>query len=277
MLPADVDAYIQALNFFASIRQSDAALSVWRRLISLGKVVDLPRTFPFFDELILDDRSADARQVWIEALTAAGLPREQPLNHSLVWNGGFSGEFSDGGLGWRWNSPLGVAVDFDTAPPSSGARAVRLDFGGGSNLELTQPMQYVPVEPRHTYHFHANMRTEEITTESGMRFAGGPESRQCHECLDGKFRRLSYLDRRGPGRDQRPGNTLPVAAPVALGQPLVRKQTERHGLDCGRLARSCGSPGEPLAMKVIRAGLLFLLRFAFWRLARIRSLDRVPS
>jgi len=171
VLPADLDAYIQALDFFASIRQSDAALSVWRRLLALGKVVDLPRTFPFFDELILDDRSTDARQVWIEALTAAGLPHDEPLNHSLVWNGVFSGDFSNGGLGWRWNSPIGVAVDFDTAPPSSGARAVRLDFGGGTNLELTQPAQYVPVEPRHTYHFHADMRTSEITTESGMRFS----------------------------------------------------------------------------------------------------------
>ena len=171
VLPADVDAYIQALNFFASIRQSDAALSVWRRILSLGKVVDLPRTFPFFDELILDDRSAEAKQVWIEALTAAGLPQDEPLDHSLVWNGGFSGDFSNGGLGWRWNSPIGVAVDFDAAPPSSGVRSVRLDFGGGTNLELTQPAQYVPVEPRHTYHFHADMRTSEITTESGIRFS----------------------------------------------------------------------------------------------------------
>jgi tetratricopeptide (TPR) repeat protein len=171
ILPANVDAYIQALNFFASIRQPDAALSVWRRLISLGQIVPLSRTFPFFDELILDDRSADARHVWIEALTAAGLARDEPLNHSLVWNGGFSGDFSNGGLGWRWNSPIGVAVDFDTAPPSSGVRSVRLDFGGGTNLELNQPMQYVPVEPRHSYHFHAYMRTSEITTESGMRFS----------------------------------------------------------------------------------------------------------
>ncbi len=90
VLPPDVDAYIQALDFFASIRQSDPALAVWRRLISLGKVVALPRTFPFLDELILDDRAADAKQVWIEALTAAGLPHDEPLNHSLVWNGGFA-------------------------------------------------------------------------------------------------------------------------------------------------------------------------------------------
>ena len=148
-----------------------AALSVWRRLISLQKPVALPRTFPFFDGLILDDRSADAKQAWVQALATAGLPHEETLNHSLVWDGGFAHDFSGGGLGWRWNSPIGVAIDFDSAPPSSGVRAVRLDFGGGSNLEITQPMQYVPVEPARAYHFHAYMRTAEITTESGMRFS----------------------------------------------------------------------------------------------------------
>jgi tetratricopeptide (TPR) repeat protein len=171
VLPVDQDAYVQALDFFASIRQADAALSVWRRILALGKILALSRTFPFLDELIQDDRSTDAKQVWIEALTAAGLPHDEPLNHSLVWNGGFSSDFSNGGLGWRWNSPIGVAVDFDIAPPASGVRSVRLDFGGGTNLELSQPMQYVPVEPRRTYHFHAYMRTSEITTESGMRFS----------------------------------------------------------------------------------------------------------
>ena len=171
VLPANVDAYIQALDFFTSIRQSDAARSVWRRLISLGQLVALPRTFPFLDELISDDRAADAKQVWIEALTAAGLPHDEPLNHSLVWDGGFSHDFDNGGLGWRWNSSPGASIDFDAAPPSYGVRTVRLDFGGGNNLEITQPMQYVPVEPSHAYHFHAYMRTAEITTESGMRFS----------------------------------------------------------------------------------------------------------
>ncbi len=170
-LPADVDAYIQALNFFASIRQTDPALSVWRRLISLGKPVPLQKTFPFFDELILDDRSADAKQVWTQALAAAGLPHDEPSNHSLVWDGAFSRDFDNGGLGWRWNSPSGAAIDFEPAPPSYGVRTVRLDFGGGSNLEISEPMQYVPVEPSRTYHFHGYMRTTEISTESGMRFS----------------------------------------------------------------------------------------------------------
>jgi tetratricopeptide (TPR) repeat protein len=170
-LPPDADAYMQALKFFATNHQTDVALSVWRRLITLGKPVPLAQTFPFFDELIQDDRSMDAKQVWIEALTAAGLPHDEPINHSLMWNGEFLRGFENGGLGWRWNSPWDVTIDFDSAPLSRDGRAVRLDFGGGRNLELSEPAQYVPVEPGRLYHFHAYMRTEEITTESGMRFS----------------------------------------------------------------------------------------------------------
>ncbi|MGA7555759.1 MAG: tetratricopeptide repeat protein [Candidatus Acidiferrales bacterium] len=171
VLPANADAYFQALNFFASIRQPDPALIVWRRFIALGKPFGLQRAFPLFDELIVADRSSDAARVWVEALTAAGLPHDPPLKHSLIWNGDFAHDFENGGLGWRWNTPVGAAIDFDTAPPSAGVRSVRLDFGGGRNLEITEPMQFVAVEPNRKYHFHAYMETEGITTESGMRFS----------------------------------------------------------------------------------------------------------
>jgi tetratricopeptide (TPR) repeat protein len=171
VLPANADAYFQALDFFASIRKLDPALVVWRRLIALGKPIALARTFTFFDALILDDRSLDATRVWIEALTAASLPHDPPLKHSLIWNGDFAHPFENGGLGWRWNAPVGAAIDFDTAPPPAGVRSLRLDFGGGSNLEVSEPMQYVAVEPNRKYHFHAYMETEGITTESGMRFS----------------------------------------------------------------------------------------------------------
>ena len=66
---------------------------------------------------------------------------------------------------------LGCELSFESAPASYGVRALRLDFAGGRNLGLTEPAQYVPVEPSRVYHFHAYMRTAEITTESGMRFS----------------------------------------------------------------------------------------------------------
>jgi len=36
---------------------------------------------------------------------------------------------------------------------------------------VSEPDQYVPVEPGRGYHFHALVRTEGITTESGIRFS----------------------------------------------------------------------------------------------------------
>ena len=39
------------------------------------------------------------------------------------------------------------------------------------NLNVTEPYEFVPVDPNRLYHFHARMRTETITTESGVRFA----------------------------------------------------------------------------------------------------------
>jgi tetratricopeptide (TPR) repeat protein len=171
VLPADPDAYLQALDFLASIQQTDAAVALWQRLAAMGKPFALPPTFPFFGELIRTDRGDDAHRAWPQALGAAGLPHDEPANHSLIWDGGFAADFANGGLGWRWDSPIGAEMDFDSAPPASGARALRLDFNGGTNLALDGPSQYVPVEPASAFHFHALMRTDQISTDSGIRFS----------------------------------------------------------------------------------------------------------
>jgi len=171
VLPPEVTAYFAALDYFISIREGDAALTVWQRLVALGKPFSLPLTFTFFDELIREGRSEDAARVWRQALAATGLPSSDPANHSLIWNGDFARDFLNGGLDWRWNNPVGITIDFDSAPPAMSGRSVRLDFGGGMNLNVTEPLEYVPVEPNRLYRFHARMRTEAITTESGIRIA----------------------------------------------------------------------------------------------------------
>jgi tetratricopeptide (TPR) repeat protein len=171
MLPADADAYLQALDFFASIHRAEPGLAVWKRLLELGQPIVLSRTFPFFDELIQEDRGDDARRMWRQAVVAAGLTYQEPPNHSLIWNGDFASAFANGGLEWRWVPYPGISIDFGAQPAPNGSRAVRLNFNGGSNLTLGAPLQYIPVEPGRGYHFHAYMRTHEITTESGLRFS----------------------------------------------------------------------------------------------------------
>jgi len=171
VLPANTDAYLQTLDFFASIHQAQPALAVWPRLLGLGKPFPLPRVFPFFEELIREDHADDARRAWREALAAADMPHDERPNQNLVWNGKFAQDFGNGGLDWRWTPLMGVAVEVDSEPAPDGSRAIRMDFNGGSNPNIDGPSQYVPVEPSSAYHFHAYMRTEGITTESGMRFS----------------------------------------------------------------------------------------------------------
>jgi tetratricopeptide (TPR) repeat protein len=171
VLPANQQAYLEALDFFASIHEVEPGLAVWQRLVALGKGLPIARINSFFEELIREDRADDARRVWREALAAAGLPVDEPTNGNLVFNGNFSHGFLEEGLDWRWTELTDAEMDFDPEPGPNGSRAVRVDFNGGTNLALDEPKQYVPVEPGRSYHFHAYMRTEGITTESGMRFS----------------------------------------------------------------------------------------------------------
>jgi hypothetical protein len=170
VLPVDTDAYLLALDYFASTKQMDPAMVVWQRLVETRKPVILAKLFPFLDELITEDRSGDARKVWTDALTMAGLNYDAPLRHSLIWNGDFAQGFVGGGLGWRWHTPIGVDFAFDTVPQTYGVRSAQFFFGGGSNPELLEPAQFVAVEPNRIYKFHAYMKTESITTEMGMSF-----------------------------------------------------------------------------------------------------------
>jgi hypothetical protein len=173
VLPATQDAYFQAIDFMVASVQPAGALVIWERLLTLGKPVELRRSFPLLEFLIQSDRAEDARRVWREALIAAGLPHDEPANQSLIWNGDFAKDFLNGGLDWRWSSPFGASIGFDAPPPSSGGRSLRLDFSGGANLDFTEPREFVPVEPSRNYHFHATLRTEGITTESGISFLIG--------------------------------------------------------------------------------------------------------
>lgn len=171
VLPSDVDAYLQALDFLGTTHEAEPALAVWRGILKLGRFVPFERTFPLVEELIREDRADDAHRVWSEALAAAGLLHVEPARGSLIWNGDFLQEFSNGGLDWRWDATPGASIGFDFQTGPNNSRAVRLDFSGGKNVSLSAPFEFVPVEANRAYHFHASMRAEQITTESGPRFS----------------------------------------------------------------------------------------------------------
>lgn len=169
LLPAQPAAYTAALDFLASIQETDAALKVWNRLIALGRPFPLRSTFSFFDEMIQEGRAAEGRQLWKQAYDVNGLAYDPP-GRSVVWNGGFEHQVANGGFDWQIWGGNGFVVQPDAEVAHSGKRSMRIDFGGGENADFYHLFQYVPVEPGKKYHLSGWVRTNAITTDSGIRF-----------------------------------------------------------------------------------------------------------
>lgn len=166
-LPAAPEAYWGAIDFLIDAREPDAAMVVWERLMSSNPAFPMQRAFRLQDMLIETDHPVDARTVWQQSFSAAGLPREEEKDGSLVWNGGFEQELLNGGMGWRFRQVSGVELSFDGHVAHWG-RSLRAAFDGTSNVDFQQPWQYVVVEPNTHYRLSAYFRTEGVTTSSGI-------------------------------------------------------------------------------------------------------------
>ncbi|MHB8413062.1 MAG: carbohydrate binding domain-containing protein [Candidatus Acidiferrales bacterium] len=172
ILPADENADFAALDFFVSMHQTQAELEAWQRIVVLAreKPIALQKAFPLVDVLIARDRGDDVQRVWREALEASRWPTAPPVDHSVVWNGGFEAPIANGGLDWRFQQTPGAYISVDSVVHHSGSRSLRVGFTGGVNLDFAHVQQIEPAQPNTVYDFQAYVRTQDISTDSGMHF-----------------------------------------------------------------------------------------------------------
>ncbi|HXN21380.1 MAG TPA: tetratricopeptide repeat protein [Candidatus Dormibacteraeota bacterium] len=169
-LPPSRSVYLDSIRFLADQRSDDAALAVWKRLVGIKPKLELSDAFHLINELVQQDRIADAKHVWREALDRSGVSPSNESPGSVMWDGGFKSAFVSGGFGWRKTEAPGVRFDFDQEIRHSGVHSLRITFDGRENLGFNHLVQYVPVDPDTTYEFSAYLRTEDISTNSGLRF-----------------------------------------------------------------------------------------------------------
>jgi tetratricopeptide (TPR) repeat protein len=169
VLPNTDDADWQALAYLVPAKEADASLAVWAELKGRGSALDLAQAFPLVDLLIEQNRVVDAWGVWQDALKASGTPAGA-ASDSLVSDGGFETDFTNGGFGWRYTPQPGVIVAIDTSRPHIGVRSVVIDFDGTNNVNFDGLWEYVPVQPNTHYHFSGFIQMDEITSDSGPRF-----------------------------------------------------------------------------------------------------------
>ena len=85
-------------------------------------------------------------------------------------NGDFEAELPNAGLDWRLASGAGYKVSLDNFVLQHGSRSLRVTFDGSSNPNFAGVWQLVPVEPNSAYRFRGYIKTENVTSNSGLRF-----------------------------------------------------------------------------------------------------------
>ncbi len=169
-LPANPQVDWDAIQFFVDPPQPDAAFAVWKRLMTEGSTFPISEAFPLLDVLIAAGRADETQAVWRQAQSVAGIMPMPGPPHSVIWDGGFEGALINGGLAWRYRPSPGAQMDLDEETVHSGSRSLRVTFNGAENVDFADLWQYVVVQPNTHYSFSAYLRTEDLTTDSGIRF-----------------------------------------------------------------------------------------------------------
>ena len=159
-----------AISFLSDAQEPAAGLAVWNHLIAKKPAMDWKLAFAFIDMLITQERYDDAGSVWRQATSLNGSSSPMRDPGSLIYDGGFEKDLSGGGFGWQELDVPGADLDFDADVKHSGERSARIVFDGTQNLTYGSLFQQVLVSPGTHYRFQGYLRTDQISTDSGVRF-----------------------------------------------------------------------------------------------------------
>jgi hypothetical protein len=170
VLPDTAGGDWAAIDYLTEQAQGADALVVWHRLIGRKEPIELKRAVPLVDLLIVLQFFDEAALVWNQAVGLDAAFASSHVEGSLVFDGGFETGFFGAALGWRHDDVAGAQFGLDTEEKHSGSRSASIVFDGTQNLDYAQLYQSVVVSRNSHYRFRAFLRTDNISTESGMRF-----------------------------------------------------------------------------------------------------------
>lgn len=145
--------------------RSVAAQTVWKKMAELELLT--PEDLPAFTQKLLKDGYSRAA-VEAQRLVAGDRDPDWPEGN-LVFNGGFEEDPLGTDLDWQLRRHNDVKVSFDEDVVAEGQRSLRIDFPGTENLKFEHVSQTVVVEPGRSYRLTIMVRSEEITTDEGLR------------------------------------------------------------------------------------------------------------
>ena len=170
LVPADPETRIDYLQFLIATKKFPAAKQLWSQVRGSGSKRVVSIGYYYVDNLIAARLADDAAKVWPELLADSGRSSAKPAG-DLLTNGDFEAGLPNAGLDWRTTPDASYQIGLDDSAARSGLHSLLVSFDGSSNPDFIGVMQMVPVEPSRDYRLSGFLKTENLTSDSGVRIS----------------------------------------------------------------------------------------------------------
>ena len=166
LLPGQYQFHSRYFKFLMTYKQNAALSELWEKR-NFWKPANA-EYLAYCDFLIESGRLEETRDVWTEAvqhLYPAGVPQD---SSNMMFNGDFEYTPQNGGFDWKIGNADGVRIFVDKDVRKSGRSSIAATFSGKANPEIYIAQQMVVVEPKQRYRLLGQIRTDRLTTHSGI-------------------------------------------------------------------------------------------------------------
>ena len=187
LVPKDPASFRQYLSYLYEAGDKESAQKAWQKRDSFAFKPDRNETLRHIGFLISRGELNEAFLIWKARLQEEGL--SIPPDGNLMTNGGFEKEkILGGGFDWKIEKVPGADTSFDPSMTFEGKRSLKIVFNGKENVDFQHVYQFVPLKSNTEYVLKANMKTQAITTKSGLKIeisGVGPAFYKASESLIG--------------------------------------------------------------------------------------------
>ena len=155
--------------------------TMWKQLIAERHPFPAAAAIPYLDRLLQTGDYVEADNAWSD-LKAVGAAEDSSGANNMVFNGDFHQNPLNGGFDWHLQKLPFLNVQLAAGSACEERHCLHVSFPVPANSDYEAAYQIVPVRPDQTYILSADMRSEEITSDSGPRLRVVDVA--CQTCLD---------------------------------------------------------------------------------------------
>jgi tetratricopeptide (TPR) repeat protein len=168
LVPKDAASFKQYLSYLYEAGDKEWAQKAWQKRDRFAFRPDRNETLRHIDFLISRGEINEAFLIWKARLREEGF--SVPSDGNLITNGGFEKEkILGGGFDWKIGKVPGAEISFDPSMAFEGRFSLKIVFNGKENVDFAHVYQFVPLKPDTEYVLKVNMRTQTVTTKSGLK------------------------------------------------------------------------------------------------------------